>query len=380
MVAWLRIFILFWITFLIDSVPDAQMFIPTGFWGGAQIFSIKYSTLVVSSATLWVGDVITLTVNYNGQTGQVIPFGFGHTVTISSTGAGTSVGTISAVTDNGNGTYSATLTGNTIGTAKNLTATIDGVTLGSVLPTFTVTESSCAALLAAGFSASGAYTIDVDGGGGATLGFTAYCDQTTDGGGWMLVAIPRRNTNTFAEATGLVDPTVAGPQRVSAVWSDTNTAVTFTKLRLTNAAPGSATKTNIADFTVSQSFGGLMAAYPTYNQTNVVVSGASITSNIGSTCFIIRGKSGAFAIYDDNADWLFMGFHSVCATPFSKGDTWDDDRPSRASGPTQWTIGARDDGDGLTANHAVGINTSKVDWEYSVGGSVIDNKTIVWIK
>jgi hypothetical protein len=44
--------------------------------------------------------------------------------------------------------------------------------------------ASCAALLAAGQTTSGVYWIDPDGGGG-TAAFQAYCDQVTDGGGWM---------------------------------------------------------------------------------------------------------------------------------------------------------------------------------------------------
>lgn len=344
------------------------------FWGGAQQFSLAASTLTVSSNSLWVGEVITLTVSYKGRTGQVIKFGTGHTVTISAVGAGTSVGTISGVTDNGNGTYSATLTGVTIGTAKNLTAKIDGATLTSALPTFTVTGKDCAALLAAGFSASQVYTVDVDGGSGATVSFSVYCDQTTDGGGWMLAAIPERTADTFAEPVGLLNPAAAGPSRNSSIWSATNSTVLFTKIRLTDAVP--ATKTNIATFATSQSLNGLMMAYPTYSQNNVILSGASITSNIGSTCFVIRGKSGNFLPYDDNADWLFMGFISSCTTPFSMGDTWD----QSGGGSTEWLIGGRDDGDGMIANHAVGINSGNTDWEYSVGGSIVNTRTIVWVK
>lgn len=353
---------------------SAQFMAPMPYWGGAQVFSLAASTLTVSSNALWVGEVINLTVSYKGRTGQVISFGSGHTVTISAVGAGTSVGTISAVTDNGNGTYSATLTGVTIGNAKNLTATIDGATLTSVLPTFTVTGKDCAALLAAGFNASQVYTVDVDGGGGATSSFSVYCDQTTDGGGWMLAAIPRRAVDSFAEPAGLLSPAGAGPGRNTSIWSATNSTILFTKLRLTNAVP--ATKTNIATFATSQTMNGLMVAYPTYSQNNVILSGPSITSNIGSTCFVIRGKSGNFLPYDDNSDWLFMGFISSCTTPISVGDRWDDG----GGGATEWVIGGRDDGDGMLANHAVGINTGNADWEYSVGGTIIDNKTIVWIK
>ncbi|MBC7743091.1 MAG: hypothetical protein H7061_12900 [Bdellovibrionaceae bacterium] len=357
----------------------AQVFIPFGYWGGAQVFSLAASTLTISSNSLWIGDVVSITLFYRGRTGQVIPWG-GHVVTVSATGAGTSSGTISAVTDNGNGTYTATLTGATIGTTKNLTATVDGATLTSSLPTFIVTGRDCSALLTAGFVTSAIYTVDVDGGGGATASFNVFCDQTNDGGGWMLAAIPRRASPKFAEPSGLVDPTVAGPQRNANIWSMTNTTVLFKKIRFTNAASGAA-KTNIATWAVNQTFNGLFTTYATYSQSNVILTGAAITSNIGSTCFIIRGKSGAFAPYSDSADWLLMGFHVTCATPLAAGDRWDDDSGNAgAAGAKEWVVGGKDDGDGALAPSAVGINTAKVDWDFSAGGSIIDTTTIVWVK
>lgn len=45
---------------------------------------------------------------------------------------------------------------------------------------------SCAHLLKAGQNTDGVYWIDADGVGGEEA-FAAYCDQTTDGGGWMLI-------------------------------------------------------------------------------------------------------------------------------------------------------------------------------------------------
>ena len=53
------------------------------------------------------------------------------------------------------------------------------------------------------------YTIDPDGAAGAEPAFDAYCDQTTNGGGWMLVATRDSTTTPGAETdygTDLTNP------------------------------------------------------------------------------------------------------------------------------------------------------------------------------
>lgn len=204
--------------------------------------------------------------------------------------------------------------------------------------------------------------------------FDVYCDMTNDSGGWMLAAVPRRATAKMSEVTGLLDPTITTATRNSEIWVTTST-VPFRNIRFTNNWP-TPTSRNIATFATDQTFNGLLTTYATYSNSNVILSGASIISNIASTCFIIRGKSGTNAPYTDAIDWLWMGFHSRCTTPLTDADNWDTN-----SGATQWVVGGKDQNDGMLANTSVGINTGNRHWNFDNSGTYnVDTRTIVWIK
>lgn len=64
---------------------------------------------------------------------------------------------------------------------------------------------SCAALLADGQWTDGLYWVDPDGAGGLEP-YQAWCDQSTDGGGWMLVMANRRQVATMVAIEGAVTP------------------------------------------------------------------------------------------------------------------------------------------------------------------------------
>ena len=74
-------------------------------------------------------------------------------------------------------------------------------------PTNSTIKLSCREWLNAGFTTSGVYTVKAD---GSNTPYEVYCDQTTDGGGWMLTwayAHVGGENNPLVEGTIPTDPT-----------------------------------------------------------------------------------------------------------------------------------------------------------------------------
>jgi len=110
------------------------------------------STVGITSGTITSGTTSSVILQAKDAAGNNIS-SFGADVVFSLTGAGTSSGTFSVVTDHEDGTYSAVFTGTTAGTAKTISATINGdlatstssvtVNVGSIsTATSTVTSSA----------------------------------------------------------------------------------------------------------------------------------------------------------------------------------------------------------------------------------------------
>lgn len=226
--------------------------------------------------------------------------------------------------------------------------------------------ASCKAILDGGASTgSGVYTIKPGG-----TSFQVYCDMTTDGGGWALVALPTDSYGILSEPSGLLDPTSALGARNDNYWSATS-VITFTQIRFTDAWP-TRTAYDIATFGSSVSISSLMSSYSTYSQ--YPVASSNVSSSIGSTCFIIRGMSYAVAQWSDQADWLFMGFHSLCSTPIANADGWD-----VFSYASQWVVGARDNSaDPQNAPTAVGRMSTQCHW--NANSCPTTNRTIIWVR
>jgi adhesin/invasin len=103
------------------------------------IASPAKSTISVGQPVVAAGDTAFITLRTEDSDGNDLTSGGLPVVFETVSGAGTSDGTIGAVTDNGDGTYTASFTGTTAGSPVKIEATVQGLLVTSTLPTITVT-------------------------------------------------------------------------------------------------------------------------------------------------------------------------------------------------------------------------------------------------
>ena len=245
-----------------------------------------------------------------------------------------------------------------------------------IVPLLINHPTSCNAILAANSSAaSGTYTIDVDGT-GSLAPFNCYCDMTTDGGGWTLVAIRNINSSTamFTEtATAPVLPTTIGGARLSSIWTLTNSAFSFNSIRFTNAGTSFTSKA-IATFASTTTLSGLNTSFASYLQsaTNATVTTSGVTGT-ALTHFYLRGMSAAVVPFNDTADFGVFAFST--GPTITAGDQWD------VSG-TYWVLAGLDNNvdpmTSATASGAIFTNGTASAQHWPSANRAL--RTFVWLK
>jgi adhesin/invasin len=266
------------------------------------------STSVISASqpSLASGGTTTVTVQLKDVYGNNLTTG-GHTIVLSST-----LGTLSAVTNNANGTYTATLTSNTSGIAV-ITGTVSGTAIaGTTSVTFTasLSQSMISASPTSVSTDNGNSTITVQ------LKDAAGNNLTASGGTVVLAT----NLGTMGAVTDNGDGTY------TAILTSTVTGTATVTGTLTNASASGAALTSSA--TVTFTLGAVSAVGTTITAAADYVGTASGTTTItvqlkdangnnhtsGSGNIVLSTSFGSLSALTNNGDGTYTALLTSVST------------------------------------------------------------------
>ncbi len=248
------------VTYTLSGTPAACGTL-TATWNKLTLNSVKTTSVAPNPTfTCSAGSWVSVAPEYR-LNGLINGTAYSGTYTLPYTGGGCTYAA-ETITQSG---LTLTLTAGNYSTTGNLTYTLSGTYTGTTNGAVKFTTASgctiylgpcasCKEILNKGLTtADGVYYVDIDQAGTTYAPMKSYCDMTTDGGGWMLLAVNGSSLSAPTQSSEMTSPNISGYLSRTVVMQIANLS-SQVQLRAGNSS------TNYANKTTSQNGGEAILA------------------------------------------------------------------------------------------------------------------------